>query len=1135
MRQYGLIGFPLGHSFSQRYFAEKFQKEGIDNCSYTNFPIETIEKIEDILHEVSTYGRVISKKAYGNWKKKQLSKWEDEIKRLAIKAEQQQIMEEKEAAKAKLDLWSSIKSANDLRKLQRTSEKLSDANLAEQRQARIEQEQAEKTAEFTGKTTFKESPKIYGNSYTRTLPDGTKIRGKYTIVPAESLIPSHDPNNNWETTEGFPTVDGVNVNDRDYKNDVQARRVTEQMASNYGGQAIENVPVVSSDGVVYDGNGRTIAGQIAAQNGTDAEYIQQLNENASNYGFTQEQIASVNNPRLVLVLDEDLPYNTDTFAKFNAQEKKTQSSTEKSVAAGKRMTESVVNQISDVLDSYSNIESLFGSEKATADLLKVLQDNGIIQPTEIAGLTENGLFSAAGREYITSLVLGSIFSEDAVRRMGNNLSLKNGILRAVPAILENRKLGEYSLIDEINEAITLLYEARANNMALPLYLRQTNAFDETPMDKFSEFSQLLASQLDAGVAKFRELLDLYNNSAKDHIGGQQAIFGEITKEDVKQSIIELYGKRGQNQETGSSETETVNPLQIVQGSEQTEQQSEAAEIKEDVSVDIPIVQYVMQQQNKLSEQVAENISQAESEVNTNPTEAQKEAGNYKKGHVKIDGYDITIEQPKGSTRSGVDENGNKWETKMNNTYGYIRGTQSVDSDHIDVFLSDNPTEGNVYVVDQINQETGEFDEHKVMYGFNSMEEAREAYLSNYSEGWKIGAITEVRKDEFKKWIDSSKRKTKPFSEYSSVNKTAGQNEADVQKSISTSIESTMTDSQKLAFDAISEMLDKAGIPVETLTDEQMNQLANGASLMTVYHGSGAEFEAFDHSFMGTGEGAQAYGWGSYVTEVKGIGKTYAERTIKDKYKENRIINELARNTLKTNNGDKYASLEYLNSLLTETWSDKKRIRGQIKVIKLGKKLPEGNVFLYTVEIPDNTGENYLEWEGRADKIIDKVGITVEEYETNDISTGRDVYEYLNHKLGSDKAASEILSKAGFVGISYPAQFRSGGRSDGARNYVIFNEEDLKIKDRISFMRKKKKSAPDTRLPEDESSFKGTVVSSTDGTNILNNLDNLAKDQEKSIDNRTRSFLGNVAKTLGARHYGSNSQYAAVEKDIAYLR
>lgn len=1078
----------------------------------------------------------------------------------AIKAEQQQIMADREAAKAKLDLWSSIKSANDLRKLQRTSETLSDARLAEQRQARIEQEKAEKTAEFTGKTTFKESPKIEGNSYTRTLPDGTKIRGKYTIVPAESLIPSHDPNNNWETTEGFPTVDGVNVNDRDYKNDAQARQVTEQMAANYGGQAIENVPVVSSDGVVYDGNGRTIAGQIAAQNGTDAEYIQQLTDNAANYGFTPEQIASVNNPRLVLVLDEDLPYNTETFAKFNAQEKKTQSTTEKSVAAGKRMTESVVNQISDVLDSYSSIESLFGSEKATADLLKVLQDNGIIQPTEIAGLTENGLFSAAGREYITSLVLGSIFSEDAVRRMGNNLSLKNGILRAVPAILENRKLGEYSLIDEINEAITLLYEARANNMALPLYLRQTNAFEETPKDKFSEFSQLLASQLDAGVAKFRELLDIYNNSAKDHIGGQQAIFGEITKEDVKQSIIELYGKRGQNQETGSSETETVNPLQIVQGSEQTEQQSEAAEIKEDVSVDIPIVQYVMQQQNKLSEQVAENISQAESEVNTNPTEAQKKAGNYKKGHVKIDGYDITIEQPKGSTRSGVDENGNKWETKMNNTYGYIRGTQSVDGDHIDVFLSDNPTEGNVYVVDQINQETGEFDEHKVMYGFNSMEEAREAYLSNYSEGWKIGTITEVRKDEFKKWIDSSKRKTKPFSEYSSVNKTAGQNEADVQKSISTSIESTMTDSQKLAFDAISEMLDKAGIPVETLTDEQMNQLANEASLMTVYHGSGAEFDAFDHSHMGEGEGAQAYGWGSYVTEVEEIGRTYAESTsgnifrsgfgdfylreIRNGLAEGKQFDEVKEKLLAHHAG-MYEKAGGNTDMYGDFISDYETLQ-QLKE----SDLPKRN--LYTVEIPDNDGKNYLDWEKEVDRdmskrlseqlfndilINDKKGSYQDDVEKEmlqrdiedsfeSVRTGKDLYKAISLYIG-EEAASEFLSRAGFVGISYPAQYTTGGRSDNARNYVIFNEEDLQIKDKISFMKGKKK-ASETVLPEDESSFKGTVVSDADGTKVLNNLDNVAKEYDKFSKNRPWTFLGDVAKALSARQHGSKSQYATFE-------
>lgn len=158
----------------------------------------------------------------------------------------------------------------------------------------------------------------------------------------------------------------------------------------------------------------------------------------------------------------------------------------------------------------------------------------------------------------------------------------------------------------------------------------------------------------------------------------------------------------------------------------------------------------------------------EAKVDTNPTEAQKEAGNYKKGHIKVDGLNITIEQPKGSIRRGTDANGKQWESEMHNTYGYIRGTESVDGDHIDIFLSDNPTEGNVFVVDQVNKD-GSFDEHKVMYGFSDMESAKRAYLSNYEEGWQgLGSITEVKKEDFKKWIDSSKRKTKPFAEYTSV-------------------------------------------------------------------------------------------------------------------------------------------------------------------------------------------------------------------------------------------------------------------------------------------------------------------------------------------------------------------------------
>ena len=162
---------------------------------------------------------------------------------------------------------------------------------------------------------------------------------------------------------------------------------------------------------------------------------------------------------------------------------------------------------------------------------------------------------------------------------------------------------------------------------------------------------------------------------------------------------------------------------------------------------------------------AKRLHDEELKVDTNPSEAQKEAGNYKKGHVKINGFDVSIEQPAGSVRSGKDASGKEWSQAMNNTYGYIRGTKGVDGDHIDVFLGPDMNSDMVYVVDQVNTD-GSFDEHKVMMGFSSLEDARSAYLSTYEEAWQgLGNITGVALDDFKKWIDSSIRKTKPFSDY----------------------------------------------------------------------------------------------------------------------------------------------------------------------------------------------------------------------------------------------------------------------------------------------------------------------------------------------------------------------------------
>ena len=172
-------------------------------------------------------------------------------------------------------------------------------------------------------------------------------------------------------------------------------------------------------------------------------------------------------------------------------------------------------------------------------------------------------------------------------------------------------------------------------------------------------------------------------------------------------------------------------------------------------------------------ELSEKIADAEANTDINPTEAQKEAGNYKKGHVRVGTFDISIEQPKGSVRSGVDANGKKWETTMQNTYGYIRGTEGVDGDHIDVFLSDDIDGWNgrkAFVVDQYNED-GSFDEHKVMLGFNEAADAETAYFANYDKDWAKKhktVVTPVNLEDFEKWIGSSHRKTKAFAEYKSV-------------------------------------------------------------------------------------------------------------------------------------------------------------------------------------------------------------------------------------------------------------------------------------------------------------------------------------------------------------------------------
>ena len=511
----------------------------------------TPEQSAEILTE--DFGDNAEKVVDGQIKKAENALKDAEKMKVDYTAEPNDIMEQEalknqtiEAAKKQLGHAQNIKKAMTAKKVAETV-------------GNTEQTEGAHEAGSVAAQKFVNAPRLVGNKRTRMLPDGeTKIKGHYEIVPAESLTPSHDVNNDYKKSEGFPTdAEGRTVNDRDYEHDKAAQQNTDQIARKYNGMAIEQVPVVSDEGIVYDGNGRTMAGQKAAKEGTDAEYINDLLENAENFGFTKEQIeqSGIEHPRLVLVTDERLPYDAATFAKFNRNEKKTQSNTEQAVAKAKTLTSDEVGAIVAEIEGNGSLDAFFNNSKAINDLVKTLVDKGIIGQNEVAQMMDSPeRLSAQGREYVKNLLLGSIFKPETIRMLGIDSTVKNKAINAIRSVMDNMKLGEFSLRDEIDQAIQLLYEARQGGNKVDTLLRTPSMFGEDAAKRYPSISQMMALALEGKVSDFRDLLDEYNRIAKARNTGEGNMFEAApTKEELINEYLNL--KKWQDYGTGHSEIE----------------------------------------------------------------------------------------------------------------------------------------------------------------------------------------------------------------------------------------------------------------------------------------------------------------------------------------------------------------------------------------------------------------------------------------------------------------------------------------------------------------------------------------------------------------------------------------------------
>ena len=786
-----------------------------------------------------------------------------------------------------------------IREQQEAERRERDARLHDEAVAQVEEQKriaAQKAAEQAEVGTHAVNPKIKakwdgaakmeGNPNALTLADGSTIRGHYVLTEAGAASASHDVNNAFEPTEGFPIDEnGESVNDRDYKRDTDAQRIVRDIANNYDSRALQSPIIVSKDGVVLSGNNRTMSGDIAAQQGTDKAYIDHLREFGQMYGFTPEQIDGMKHPRVVFVPDEQLPYDATTFARFNAEQQKKQSKPEHAVKLGKIVPDNVFTSITNDISRFDRLSDYYADDKAVSSAISQLLGAGVINEMQLPEMRTGNSLSAAGKELIENTLIGKVFqtSPDAVRHIISTPTLRQSVIMGLNDIAHNRTLAKsgYDLSQELGAAVDLVARAKSahpdifkDGMPVSPFGREQGLFDDEYGDSrvTDGTTLLLADILNSGKpSDLRKVLSAYNAQATAPAGGQLDMFtGDVTsKEEILNTINEHFRnatpkeqqaivdaaiaerkrnaeaeaeQRGRDEATEQTkdavqrstepqqpavaetepakqeetpQTEEPNTDTIAEEEEEalrnriTETDEEWTEPsangdiykqkllidgKEVIKVDAPDenknypgtyyevdgkqfgdLQEVVRHLDGAEQPLSAKIKTASADVNTEPTEAQKEAGNYKKGHVQVGTFDITIEQPQGSVRKGTDADGKQWESKMHNTYGYFRGTEGVDGDHIDVFLSNDIDGWNgrkVYVVDQYNPD-GTFDEHKVMLGFNDMDEAKGDYLANYEKGWEDGrriVVSATNLEDFEKWIDSSHRKTKPFAEYAGVKK-----------------------------------------------------------------------------------------------------------------------------------------------------------------------------------------------------------------------------------------------------------------------------------------------------------------------------------------------------------------------------
>ena len=385
---------------------------------------------------------------------------------------------------------------------------------------------------------YQAADKEYGDEDVINI-NGEEVTVRYVVMEAETPTASHNEDT-FNETEGFPKIKGKNANTRKYKEDVDAQRAVIDTGSDYDSRALDELPIITTDGFIISGARRTLGSKLAAKNNTDTKYLKSFPRKAKRAGLNEEQLQRFKHPRLLMEIEINGNYNASLFHVFNQDGRKADDPVEEAVRMSMLIEDSTVKSIADIIDKHETINELYKDKQSLTEIFNILKTSKLIGDQETPRyFTEQGGISGAGEDLLENTLLGATLSEDNIRKLSDSKGLRKKLARALPQLVENRSMGEYSVIPEVNEAVRIAVEVDRNSKTFKNVMewaaQQGFDFVEQSNQTAIELARKLESE---GQSGFADMMAGLNFVLKDAASGQGDLLSAGI--DSKENIIRRY-------------------------------------------------------------------------------------------------------------------------------------------------------------------------------------------------------------------------------------------------------------------------------------------------------------------------------------------------------------------------------------------------------------------------------------------------------------------------------------------------------------------------------------------------------------------------------------------------------------------